>query len=173
MLPVIVLPMTVSVLKLAMPPPLPLLFPVLPVIVQFVTVSVPWFSMPPPFTAALPLAIVRFTSDTVTPALTVKTRERLPPLIVRRPPPSSVVFCVKVFSLVVMTVGTEQPKVTLPPAVTAASSPAGVQGYDVACACCGASPAIAASSKVARVNAMMSRCMGRDMFMRFSPLLCE
>src|SRR5215468_2355684 len=93
-LPVKVLPMTVAVppTSLSRPPPLTA---ELPEKTTSLTVSVPKLSIPPPLllksVPALPPAIVRPEMDTVSPASTWKTRERLLPLTVSLAAPGPVI----------------------------------------------------------------------------------
>src|SRR5215468_6439065 len=97
-LPVKVLPMTVAVAptSLSRPPPLAA---ELPEKTTSLTVSAPKLSIPPPLPApALPPAIVRPEMDTVAPASTWKTRERLPPLTVSLSAPGPLIFRPSVMS---------------------------------------------------------------------------
>src|SRR5262249_52049895 len=65
----------------------------LPENTQSLTVSAPKLSMPPPLPVpALPPAIVRPERDTVSPASTLKTRERLLPLTVSLSAPGPLIF---------------------------------------------------------------------------------
>src|SRR5262249_44879739 len=98
-LPVKVLPRTVAVapLSFSMPPPR---LAELPEKTLSLTVSTPKLSIPPPLPVpALPPAIVSPERDTVSPASTWKTRERLPPLTVSLAAPGPSIFRSSVMSI--------------------------------------------------------------------------